>query len=344
MFKEFIIYNKKKILFLMVAVLIIVFCYITYAFMGKNEDTVMCSLKEKEYYIGGEAIGIKLLASGVLVMGVDRDDCDLKVGDIILQVNGQKIETDAQLQEYTALGEKLSLNILRQDENLSIDIEPKYNETTGEYRLGLWVKDSSAGVGTITFYEKDTARFAALGHAITETAEQYILPITTGGITTTEIYSIKKGAASAPGELKGTITNNTIGQIYCNTQNGVFGHIENSEIFENNEIVQLGRKEDIKLKEAYIYVTLDDNVKRKYSIEIEKVFLNSTGNKNIAIKITDQDLLDKTGGIVQGMSGAPIVQDGKLIGAITHVFLDDPQRGYGAFIENMVNDMDSLED
>lgn len=313
-----------------------------YWLLDGKEKAIACSVKEKEYYVGGETVGIKLLASGVLVMGVEREELPLEIGDIILEVNGSKIETDAELEEYASLGQAMELTVSRNNEILKLNIEPKLNESTSAYRIGLWVKDSSAGVGTVTFYEKDTGRFAALGHAITETANQYILPITTGGITKTEIYMIKKGVAKIPGELKGMITNETIGQIYCNTENGIFGHMENKELYESNETIELGRKEDIELKEAYIYATLDDNVKKKYSIEIEKVYLNSEGNKNIAIKITDEELISKTGGIVQGMSGAPIIQDGKLIGAITHVFLDDPQRGYGAFIENMIEDMNSL--
>lgn len=337
-------YNKKKRILIAVGVILLI------AFLGSGvywlldskEKAIACSVKEKEYYVGGEAVGIKLLASGVLVMGVEREELPLEIGDIILEVNGLKIETDAELEEYASLGQAMELTVSRNNEILKFNIEPKLNESTSTYRIGLWVKDSSAGVGTVTFYEKDTGRFAALGHAITETANQYILPITTGGITKTEIYMIKKGVAKIPGELKGMITNETIGQIYCNTENGIFGHMENKELYESNETIELGRKEDIELKEAYIYATLDNNVKKKYSIEIEKVYLNSEGNKNIAIKITDEELISKTGGIVQGMSGAPIIQDGKLIGAITHVFLDDPQRGYGAFIENMIEDMNSL--
>lgn len=337
-------YNKKKRILIAASLAIIVILIGTgiYLFLDNKENTIACALKEKEYCIGGEVVGIKLLASGVLVMGVEREELPLQIGDIILEVNGNKIETDAELEKYASLGETLELSVSRNEEILKFSVEPKLNENTNTYRLGLWVKDSSAGVGTVTFYEKDTGRFAALGHAITETANQYILPITTGGITQTEIYTIKKGMAKIPGELKGIISNDTIGQIYCNTENGIFGHMEYKELYESNETIELGRKEDIELKEAYIYATLDDNVKKKYSIEIEKVYLNSEGNKNIAIKITDEELLSKTGGIVQGMSGAPIVQDGKLIGAITHVFLDNPQKGYGAFIENMVEDMNSL--
>lgn len=337
-------YNKKKRIFiaLVIILLVIVICSGIYWILYAKEKSIECLGKEKEYCIGGEVVGIKLLTSGVLVMGVEREELPLEIGDIILEVNGSKIETDAELEEYASLGKSMELTVLRNEEKLKFTIEPKLNESNNAYRIGLWVKDSSAGVGTITFYEKDTGRFAALGHAITETANQYILPITTGGITKTEIYMIKKGVSKIPGELKGIITNDTIGQIYCNTENGIFGHFENKELYNSNETIQLGKKEDIELKEAYIYATLDDNVKKRYSIEIEKIYLNSEGNKNIAIKITDEELIAKTGGIVQGMSGAPIVQDGKLIGAITHVFLDDPQRGYGAFIENMIEDMNSL--
>ena len=240
------------------------------------------------------------------------------------------------------MGQPLDLTISRNDKTMFLKINPIISENTGEYKLGLWVKDSSAGVGTVTCYEKDTSKFAALGHAITETSNQNILPITTGGITRTEIYMIKKGIAKVPGELKGTLTNQTIGQICTNTKNGIFGYIEDKEIYNQNEVIQIGKKEEIETKEAYIYLTLDDNIKKRCKIQIEKVYLNSTDNKNIAIKIVDEELIEKTGGIVQGMSEAPIVQNGKLIGCITHVLLDDPLRGYGAFIENMISDMDSI--
>lgn len=333
--------KNKKIIIIVCSLLILTVLTLTFV-LGKSKETVTCSKKNTQYILGGEAVGIKLLASGVLVMGNDRTDTDLKVGDVILEVNGCKIETNAELEEYASLGQKLSLTVEREGKIINIEIEPRLGQTTGEYKLGLWVKDSSAGVGTVTFYEKDTLKFAALGHAITETSNQNILPITTGGITKTEIYMIKKGIAKIPGELKGTLTNDTLGQIYTNSQNGIFGYIEDKDKFQNQEVIEISTKEEIETKEAYIYVTLDDNIKKKYKIEIEKVYLNSTDNKNIAIRIVDDELISKTGGIVQGMSGAPIVQNGKLIGCITHVLLDDPLRGYGAFIENMIKDMENI--
>lgn len=333
--------KNKKVIISIGAIVLVIISSLTIV-LSKSKEAITCSKKNTEYILGGEAVGIKLLASGVLVMGIDRSDVDLKIGDIILEVNGCKIETNAELEEYANLGQKLSLTVQRAGKTINIDIEPKTSQTTGEYKLGLWVKDSSAGVGTITFYEKNTLKFAALGHAITETANQNILPITTGGITKTEIYMIKKGISKVPGELKGTLTNDTLGQIYTNTQNGIFGYLEKTDKFEQNKIIEIATKEEIEPKEAYIYVTLDDNIKKKYKIQIEKVYLNSTDNKNIAIKMIDEELIEKTGGIVQGMSGAPIVQNDKLIGCITHVLLDDPLKGYGAFIENMIKDMDGI--
>jgi len=284
--------KNKKIVIIVCSLVFATILALTFVF-GKSKEAVTCSKKNTQYILGGEAVGIKLLASGVLVMGNDRADTDLKVGDVILEVNGCKIETNAELEEYASLGQKLNLTVERENKTINIEIEPKLGQTTGEYKLGLWVKDSSAGVGTVTFYEKDTLKFAALGHAITETSNQNILPITTGGITKTEIYMIKKGIAKIPGELKGTLTNDTLGQIYTNSQNGIFGYIEDKDKFQNQEVIEISTKEEIENKEAYIYVTLDDNVKRKYKIEIEKVYLNSTDNKNIAIRIADDELISK---------------------------------------------------
>jgi stage IV sporulation protein B len=201
---------------------------------------------------------------------------------------------------------------------------------------GLWVKDSSAGVGTVTFYKDN--KFAALGHGVTETKENYILPITSGAITTTNIYSIKKGEARNPGELKGTITYDFIGDIKGNTLRGVYGKMLKKIDYES---IKISNK--VSTGKAYIYCTLDDNNLKKYEINIEKVLNNSTNNKNMIINITDKQLIEKTGGIIQGMSGSPIVQNGKLIGAVTHVFLNDPTRGYGVFIQNMIDDMNSME-
>lgn len=333
--------NKKYIIIFASICTFILAVLLIYNKTVKN-DLVECSADNKEYILGGELVGIKLLASGVLVMGVDRDDNLIEVGDIILSANSQKIETDAALEEIVQKGDKIILKVQRNTDIFEVEITPSYNENSNKYRLGLWVKDSSAGIGTITFYEKDTNYFAALGHAITETSLNFVLPITTGGITKTEILNIKKGNPKNPGELKGTITNDTIGQIFLNTPNGIFGEITDNSFITDKSIIKIGKKDNIKLGKAYICATIDENGKKLYEVEIEKIYLNSQGNKNISIRITDNEVIEKTGGIIQGMSGAPLIQDNELIGAITHVFLDDPTRGYACFIENMIKDVSQI--
>ena len=336
--------SKKHRILLIISICITsvvsVLCF--FFFKNNNEEIAQCIAQESEYILGGEAVGIKLLSSGVLVMGVDRLDTDIEVGDIILEVNNSKIETDSELEIYAQKGEELLLTIKHGDNITQKRIIPQYSNNSRTYKLGLWVKDSSAGVGTITFYDKNTLNYAALGHAIYEGKEGNALDISTGCITKTEIFNIKKGLSKYPGELKGTITNEVLGQIYKNTKNGIFGRIENDSLIDYSKVIKVAKKEDIEEREAYICVTLDDNTKRNYKINIDKVFLNSTDNKNMAISVIDEELIEKTGGIVQGMSGAPIVQNDRLIGSITHVLLDNPKMGYASFIENLISDMNDL--
>lgn len=310
------------------------------------EKEIQSEIKQMDIVVGGEAVGIKLLATGVLVMSIDREDViDLKIGDIILSVNGTKIETNAELSNLckSSNGNSLKLKVSRDNSTFETSISPIKDEMSDEYKLGLWVKDSSAGVGTVTFYDRKNAKFAALGHGVTETKENYILPIESGGITKTQITGLQKGESRSPGELKGTITLELIGQILGNTDKGIYGQMVDNGYYKNKKSIEILSKSKIQEKEAKIYCTLDNNKVEEYNIAIEKVLLTSTGNKNMIIKITDTKLIEKTGGIIQGMSGSPIVQDGKLIGAVTHVFLNDPTRGYGVFIENMIQDLSSID-
>lgn len=332
--------NRRAII--IVAISLVLFLIVLVISLKVKAKSISVFNENNEYILGGQIVGVKLLASGVLVMGVDREDIDVKIGDIILEVNGKKVETDNDLKDYASLGEKLDLKIQRQSNIFNVEIVPEFSNNSKEYKLGLWVKDSSAGVGTITFLEKDSMKFAALGHAIYEATEDYILPITTGCITDTQIFKIKKGYAKNPGELKGNITNNVLGNIYTNSQNGIYGKLLDDSLIDYSQTIKIASKDKIEEGEAFIYATLDDNIKKKYKINIEKIFLNSTDNKNMTIKVVDEELIEKTGGIVQGMSGAPIVQNGKLIGCVTHVLLDNPQIGYGAFIENMIKELSKI--
>lgn len=350
-FDELLINNKKiqKLFLCIFCIVVLAFSYIALNYsklveVYNLEKNVSDKLEDMRLAVGGEAVGIKLLATGVLVMGLDRADTNLKIGDIILSVNDKKLESNVELNNCIkeSNGNELKLKFNRGNEEFETIITPLKDEISGEYKLGLWVKDSSAGVGTITFYDLNSNKFAALGHGVTETKENYILPITAGGITNTTIYSIKKGIAKMPGELKGSITNNIIGQISGNTDKGIYGEIIAKDIIKNKKEINILSKTKVKEGKASILCTLDDNLVNEYEINIEKVLLTSEGNKNMIIKIIDEELLNKTGGIVQGMSGSPIVQDGKLVGAVTHVFLNDPTRGYGVFVENMIQDMSKI--
>lgn len=343
-------WNKRGIIlsFTSILCLVAVYCILNYqqlVAVYHLEKDVSAKTQQMDIVLGGDAVGIKLLATGVLVMGIDRQDVNLEIGDIILRANGEKVESNSELLQHAKIsnGAAIQLEVSRAGKMIKTSITPTLDEISQEYKLGLWVKDSSAGVGTITFYDRHSKKFVALGHGVTETKENYILPIESGGITKTNIYSIKKGIAKVPGELKGTLTERIIGDIAGNTDKGIFGTVTDETFLNDKKSMEILPKTKIKEGEASIFCTLDDNEIKEYTIKIQKVLLTSTGNKNMIIEVTDPTLLEKTGGIVQGMSGSPIVQDGKLVGAVTHVFLNDPTRGYGVFIENMIDDMSSMK-
>lgn len=191
----------------------------------------------------------------------------------------------------------------------------------------------------VTFYELMTNSFAALGHGITETRNNVILPIKSGAIVKSRITNINKAKPKEPGDLRATIYKDIYGQIRKNSANGIYGTLENNSLTESKkELIEAASKEEIKVGKAHIYCTLDEQIE-KFEIEITNVLYDTLGNKNMIISVTDETLIEKTGGIVQGMSGSPIVQNGKLVGAVTHVFLNNPKKGYAVFIEKMIEDM-----
>lgn len=342
--------KKTKILICMLVILILLYFLIQYF---ETSNVIASKLEfnnnteNLKFYLGGESCGIKLLATGVLVVEVDNNNLNLNVGDIILKIDGTKIDSNNELVEYINRkenkGKKVSLTIEHDGKNKIVTVIPKLNDKTGLYELGLWVKDSSAGVGMITFYEDTTKSFAALGHGITETSENVVVPISCGAIVKSKIVKINKGYKEAPGDIRGTIYKDVLGQIRKNTLNGIYGTLENNELIKNKkEYIDIAYKDEIKTGKAYVYCTLDEAGPKEYEIEIKNVFYDSTTNKNMIIKITDKRLVNLTGGIIQGMSGSPIVQNGKLIGGITHVFLNDPTSGYAVFVENMINDLNGM--
>lgn len=343
---------NKRLKCICIILFIILILYISVTFLENNLAITTMSnfgdmIKNYEFALGGEIAGIKILSSGVLVIGVDNASTGLSEGDIILKLDELTVESNQDMIDYINMENvikkgKVIAEVKRENKIFTKELRINYSETTGKYELGLWVKDSSAGVGTISFYEKNNGYFAALGHGITETRENVVVPITSGAIVKARIESIKKGYPKAPGDIKGIIYKDVVGEIYKNTVKGIYGEIQDKDNISQKPTIQVASKYEIKEGEAYIYCTLEDNTVSKYKIKINSVLLDSTGNKNMIIQIIDENLLEKTGGIVQGMSGSPIVQDGKLIGAVTHVFLNDPTKGYAVFVENMIEDMKNM--
>lgn len=338
--------NKKAVIFTLLLSFLVA-SYILVSYMESkttfsNEEKIEDMVKNMEICLGGEAIGIKILSTGVLVME-NEGNSNIMIGDIILEVNNTPIDSNNGLisEIQKSNGKLVNLKINRNGELKNIQVAPNYSVVNNMYELGIWVKDSSAGVGTISFYDKKNNLFAALGHGITETSNNIILPINSGAIVRTKITEINKGKIKKPGDIKGILYTNVLGQITNNTHNGIYGFLE-EDMTKDKTLIEIATKTDIVEGPAKIYCTLSNKIE-EFDVNIERILYNSSGNKNMVIKIVDKNLINKTGGIIQGMSGSPIVQNGKLIGAVTHVFYNDPTQGYGVFIENMISDIQKLK-
>ena len=241
-------------------------------------------------------------------------------------------------------GKSIQIKFISNEEEKTCEITPVKDES-GEYKIGLWVRDSAAGVGTITFYNEQTNSFAALGHAITDIDTGEMIQTSSGEIDDVNILSIVKGTKEEPGKIQGSLKNNTtIGNIYKNTKYGIYGVVKNADDLEINyrNKMKVASRQEIKQGNAKILCGVENQIK-EYDIEIQKIYLNNNyDNKSMLIKITDEELINETGGIIQGMSGSPIIQDGKFIGAVTHVFVNDPQIGYAVFGDIMVKQLNEI--
>lgn len=306
----------------------------------------------------GNAIGMKLYTKGVLVVGMSQIETDknekkkpyensgIEQGDTILEINNNIVgNTEELIKEVeNSKGNTINIKYLRDDKTMQTDITPVKSKNT--YKIGLWVRDAAAGVGTLTFYEPSTNLFMALGHGISDIDTEEIVNIANGELVTANIVSITKGRKGYPGEIRGTIDEGkTIGTIYKNTNFGVYGMVKNKNYLETDltQEMEVAPRNEIKEGKAQIICQLENSAKKKYDIEIEKVYINNNqNNKSMLIKITDKELLEKTGGIIQGMSGAPIIQEGKFVGAVTNVLVDDPTQGYGVFADIMIKEMRSI--
>lgn len=305
----------------------------------------------KRYVIpSGEAVGVKMYTDGLLVVCVSSvvtndgrcvypaRDAGILEGDRILSVDGIEIKSNEEFSDYiNKVKKSITVKVMREDECFEVNILPWASNDDGKFKIGLWVRDSTAGIGTMTYYEPETNNYAALGHAITDSDTGSILKVSNGMITGCSIISVKKGERGAPGELCGSFSNINVGSIKDNNEFGIYGKIFTNKLMMSSKLMETARRFQIKEGEASILCDVDGEGVKEYSVEILSVSKkDAVDNKGIVIKVTDEELIKKTGGIVQGMSGSPIIQNGKLVGAVTHVFVNDPTRGYGIFIENML--------
>jgi len=297
----------------------------------------------------GYPVGIYVNTDGVMVIGtdsvhaMDQNEYEpsknvLMAGDYVTHVNGEEVNTKEELiskiNQYGA--DDIILDVNRKNESIKVKVKPVQTGVS-EYKLGIWIRDNTQGIGMITFIKEDGS-FGALGHGITDIDTGYLMKIKNGNILQTDIISIVKGNCGEPGELIGVIdyANNTkIGNITKNTPIGIFGKLDMIPDYMVNNTVEIGMKEQLHEGSAVIQTAVDGEIKQ-YNIEITQINLKDSGNKGIVFEVKDDELLSKTGGIVQGMSGSPILQDGKIVGAVTHVFVNNPTKGYGVFIENML--------
>ena len=297
----------------------------------------------------GKAVGIKLFADGVLVVSVSpvqgteetrspAKECGLKEGDILLTFNGEKIRSTEHLQAMLAEnGETAAeLTVQRDGKTLEVTASPVVCEDGG-IRLGAWIRDSMAGVGTLTYYDPATGSYGALGHGITDVDTAQLMSLGSGSIMETTVKAVKKGEKGNPGELKGDFSvQRDVGTVTVNSDGGIFGTVSDADFLAPGEAVPVASAEEVKPGRAVIRSTICGDEIREYEVQIVKVYRDKDTTRNLLLRITDPELLQTTGGIVQGMSGSPILQNGKLVGAVTHVMINDPAQGYGIFAENML--------
>ncbi len=300
---------------------------------GKNTDEDILTLG-----VGGYAIGLKIKEKGLLIKESTLIPA-LHAGDRIMKLNGDECNSrdviDAALKNSD--GKPIKLEIMRQGELTSLTVTPVFEG--GEYKLGISIRSGAVGIGTVSFIDPDTGIFAGLGHGICDGGGE-LIPIVSGEVKNVTLGSVKKGEAGKPGELTGALGGKNLGKIYKNTELGIFGKLEGIDM-AGITVLPVAHHDEVKCAKAQIISTVRGNTAEYYDVEIYDIDYSSSGAKSFKVRVNDPKLIALTGGIVRGMSGSPIIQDGKIIGALTHVMVNDPTSGYGIFIENMLSEMKS---
>ena len=317
------------------------------------KEVTVTEKAEQKVMVSGEVFGIKLYTDGVIVVGIQEVQTDsgkkspsgsagIEVGDIIVAIDGENVYTSDQVQAILGAnnGGSFEVKIKRGERYRDYTVTPVYCEREGCYKAGMWVRDSTAGIGTITFYNKQSGIFAALGHQINDVDTKEIMPMLDGEAVKATVSKIEKSTRGTTGSLECDFTNQTLGRLLTNTDCGIYGAY--SEISECAKEYPVAAIQEVKKGKATVISTVEKGQPKEYEIEITHIGFNeSNREKNMIVKVTDKDLIDKTGGIVQGMSGSPIIQNGKLVGALTHVIVGNPTKGYAVFAQTMFEESDS---
>ena len=312
-------------------------------------------LVDTDVYVGGETVGFNLFSEGVICMGSNSvvtsegakepiKESNLQEGDAILKIEDIEInnitDIDRIINSSSFAGQELKLTIKRSEQEIETKITPVFDLLSQKYKLGLWVRNNASGVGTLTYVKQSDFRFGAVGHPIVDTSLGENFEVNTGNIYKCKLIGIKKGEKNNPGEIRSSInlSDDAIGLADTNCKYGVYGNILNKGAVDADRTATLGGRLSVKLGDAKIYCSIDNEGVKAYDIKILKASKQKCADdKSMVIKITDKELLEKTGGIIQGMSGSPIVQNGKIVGAVTHVFVNDPTRGYGVYVDWMID-------
>lgn len=299
----------------------------------------------------GRAVGIKLFSDGVMVVGLADVDtgsgsqnpaktCGLREGDIITHINSEEVDSIEEVQSILQdlSGEKMSIRAVRGGQELQMTAQAVKCSADDSYRLGAWIRDSMAGIGTVTYYDPQTRTFGALGHGVSDVDTAQLMPLQSGSIMYAEVSDVKRGAAGAPGELRGAFqVERDLGDLYANTGCGIFGTLTDEALAGGLEALPVAARNEVKTGKAVIRSNIAGDRVEEYEVEITHIYPDSGGEgRDLMLKVTDPRLIQQTGGIVQGMSGSPIVQNGKLVGAVTHVLVNDPAQGYGILAESML--------